>query len=189
MKLLWRGSGLAHELQWSWGRSELSPAATCSLTETHVMTRQPLHRRALRIELPGAEPAPRASAPRRSWRAGRSLVVTAIAPTALRAVVTSGLRALSFDAIRVTSCAGLLGIAARADVIIMSDPFDRAPALPVIAALRTAGYFGGIAVIGHASRALRARADDLHVTLVGDPITGSGVSGPWLRQCLIAGVR
>ena len=129
------------------------------------MTRQPLHRRALRIELPAAEPAVvRASATgRQGWRLGRSRIVVAVASPVLRTVVSSGLRALGLEPQRVTTRAGLYGVAAAdPDIVILSDPFDRAPVLPVIASLRTAGHRGALVVLGHASRPLRAtvRAQD-----------------------------
>ena len=153
------------------------------------MTRQPIHRRALRIELPAAEPAVvRASATgRQGWRLGRSRVVVAVASPVLRSVVSSGMRALGLEPQRVSTRAGLYGVAAaEPDLIILSDPFDRAPVLPVIASLRTAGHRGALVVLGHASRPLRARAELLDVTLIADPILGATVAGPWLRQCLLA---
>lgn len=153
------------------------------------MTRQPIHRRALRIELPAAEPAVvRASATgRQGWRLGRSRVVVAVASPVLRSVVSSGLRALGLEPQRVSTRAGVYGVAAaEPDLIILSDPFDRGPVLPVIASLRTAGHRGALVVLGHASRPLRARAALLDVTLIADPILGATVAGPWLRQCLLA---
>ena len=153
------------------------------------MTRQPLHRRALRIELPAAEPTIiHASATgRQSWRLGRARIVVAVASPVLRTVVGSGLRALGLDPQRVTTRAGLYGVVATdPDLVILSDPFDRAPLLPVIASLRTAGHRGALVVLGHASRPLRARAAQLGVTLIADPILGATVAGPWLRQCLTA---
>lgn len=153
------------------------------------MTSQPVHRRALRIEIPGVEPAQvRVGAGRRSWRVGRQRVVVALTPQHLRQVVGTGLRALSLDPQRAVTRAGLFDLlATRPDVVILSDPFDRAPALSLIATIRTGGYRGAIVVLGHASRALRAGGAALGgVTLVADPVCGATVAGPWLRRCLTA---
>lgn len=152
------------------------------------MTRQPIRRRALPIEL-SPEVAPvSAGAQRRAWRVGRLRVVTALASVALRQVVGSGLRALALEPQRVGSYAGLLDALARdPDLLILSDAFDGVPAVAAIATARTAGYEGAIVVLGRASRQLRARLAELgDVTLIGDPITGATVAGPWLRRCLTA---
>lgn len=150
------------------------------------MTRQPIRRRALSIEL-AAEPTwGSAGSARGAWRVGRLRVVQALAPMAMRQVVSGGLRALALEPHRVATYAGLLDAVARdPDVVLLSDPFDRVSALATIATLRTAGYDGAIVVMGHAARALRAKQRELgHVTLLPDPVTGATVAGPWLRRCL-----
>ncbi|MBK7075396.1 MAG: response regulator [Myxococcales bacterium] len=152
------------------------------------MTRQPI-RRALSIELasePTSRSAGSAGGARRAWRVGRLRVVQALAPMAMRQVVSGGLRALALEPHRVATFAGLLDAVARdPDVVLLSDPFDRVSGLATIATLRTAGYDGAIVVLGHAARALRTKQQALgHVTLLPDPITGATVAGPWLRRCL-----
>ena len=154
------------------------------------MTSQPFLRRALRVELPHAEPAQVQvrAAGRRAWRVGRQRVATALAPQHLRLVVGAGLRALSLEPQRALTCAGLFDIVAgHPDLVVLSDPFDRTPAAAVISRLRARGFVGAIVVLGHASRALRAQVGGLAgVTLVGDPVCGATVAGPWLRRCLTA---
>jgi hypothetical protein len=60
------------------------------------------------------------------------------------------------------------------------------PALPLIAAIRTAGVDVPVVIVGHASRRLRARAEELGpITLVPDPTRADAAAGePWLRRCL-----
>ncbi len=150
------------------------------------MTRQPVRRRALSIELASEPTWGSAGGVRGAWRVGRVRVVQALAPMAMRQVVSSGLRALALEPHRVATYAGLLDAVARdPDVVLLSDPFDRVSAVATIATLRTAGYDGAIVVMGRAARTLRARQRELgNVTLLPDPVVGATVAGPWLRRCL-----
>ncbi len=141
----------------AFGRRECGPRGAGS----PAMTRQPILRRALWIEL-ASEPRGqrRCRRARRAWRVGRLRVATgAGAAWRLRQVVSGGLRALALEPQRVATFAGLLDAVARdPDVVLLSDPFDRVAGLATIATLRTAGFDGAIVVLGHAGAALRTRS-------------------------------
>lgn len=153
------------------------------------MPSSPCLRRPLRIELP--RPARASPSPVRRPPPGRShaRAVVAVEPPGLRELMALGLRAFQIDQRWVRSRAGLYEeVAHGREVLILSDPFDDAPAHALLAAIRTAGVTIPAVVIGHASRPLRARLAALGpITLVPDPTRADAAAGePWLRRCVSA---
>lgn len=155
------------------------------------MSTSPWRRDALRTDpRDPARPTSRSTTPRTPLLRPTPLVaVVAIAPPRLRELMVLGLRSFSIRQQCASSRIGLFEqLVGKPDLLVLSDPFDGADAVTLLAIIRTAGYRNPVVVIGHASRALRARANLLGpLTLVPDPARADAARGePWLRRCVTA---